>query len=169
MIFIATLSVAADGVGLICNRNLLLYVVSIIAFSLYVKIVLAKYLGIFMIKRILELIDGSGMSDSAMCKELCIGNGIIGKWRKGLQKPSTEAIIKIAQYFQVSTDFILLGKSFNKTISFDDQIWLDLIHRLPEKKQIEFKSKIEGYLECYEESVAADNTLSKTGTDSLGK
>lgn len=123
-----------------------------------------------MINRILSLIDNSGMSDSAMCKELSIGNGIIGKWRKGLQKPSTDAIIKIAQYFQVSTDFILLGQTTSKTVSFDDQIWIDLIHRLPERKKLEFKSKIEGYLECYEESVAADSTpLKKTGTDRLGK
>lgn len=123
-----------------------------------------------MIKRILDLIDSSGMSDSAMCKELSIGNGIIGKWRKGLQKPSTDAIIKIAQYFQVSTDFILLGQSPDKKISFNDQMWLDLIHRLPEKKKLDFKSRIEGYLECYEESVAADSTtLERTGSDSLGK
>lgn len=49
-----------------------------------------------MIERILCLIDSSGLSDSAMCKELDLGNGIIGKWRKGIQKPSTDAIIKIA-------------------------------------------------------------------------
>ena len=35
-----------------------------------------------MIERILYLIDSSGLSDSAMCKELDLGNGIIGKWRK---------------------------------------------------------------------------------------
>lgn len=119
-----------------------------------------------MINRILTLIDNSNMSDSAICKELSIGNGIIGKWRKGLQKPSTDAIIKIAQYFHVSTDFLLLGSEppKNNTLTLDDAEWLSLIHRLPKKKQIEFKAKMEGYLECYEESVAADKPFKKTGT-----
>ena len=48
--------------------------------------------------------------------------------------------------------------------NLDDQEWLSLIHRLPEKKQIEFKAKMEGFLECYEESVAADESLQRTGT-----
>ena len=124
-----------------------------------------------MINRILSLIDASGMSDSAICKELSIGNGIIGKWRKGLQKPSTEAIIKIAQYFQVSTDYLLLENNNinNNSPSHDDTEWLNLIHRLPEHKRNEFKLRIEGYLECYEESVAADEPLKKTGTENLGK
>lgn len=41
----------------------------------------------------------------------------------------------------------------------DDNEWLSLIRRLPEKKRNEFKIRIEGYLECYEESVAADSQL----------
>lgn len=124
-----------------------------------------------MIKRILTVIDNSGMSDSAICKELSIGNGIIGKWRKGLQKPSTEAIVKIAQYFHVSTDYLLMGIEIvpNNALSLDDSEWLTLIHHLPERKRNEFKARIEGYLECYEESVAADTSLKKTGTDKLGK
>lgn len=124
-----------------------------------------------MINRILDVIDNSGMSDSAICKELSIGNGIIGKWRKGLQKPSTEAVIKIAQYFHMSTDYLLLGNETTQsnTLSLDDAEWLSLIHRLPEYKRTEFKTRIEGYLECYEESVAADTSLKKTGTTNSAK
>ncbi len=150
--------------------NLLMYDVIIIAFSLFVNSFLEKYLGDFMINRILNLIDASNMSDSAICKELSIGNGIIGKWRKGLQKPSTEAIIKIAQYFNVSTDFLLLGDKNNTAMSIDDAEWLSLIHRLPHDAQLEFKGEIKGYLKCLNyESVTADEPLRKTGTDSLGK
>lgn len=125
-----------------------------------------------MINRILSVIDESGMSDSSICKELSIGNGIIGKWRKGLQKPSTEAIVKIARYFHVSTDYLLLGNDstpFN-TLSLDDAEWLSLIHQLPPKAQYEFRGEIKGYLKCLnEESVAADEPLKKTGTTNLAK
>lgn len=125
-----------------------------------------------MINRILSVIDKSGMSDSAICKELSIGNGIIGKWRKGIQKPSTEAIVKIAQYFHVSTDYLLLGNNstqFN-TLSLDDAEWLSLIHKLPPDAQYEFRGELRGYLKhLNESSVAADNDLKKTGTDNMGK
>lgn len=120
-----------------------------------------------MINRILDVIDSSGMSDSAICKELSIGNGIIGKWRKGLQKPSTEAVIKIAEYFHISTDYLLLGDDTTQsnTMSLDDAEWLSLIHQLPREAQLEFRGEIKGYLKhLNESSVAADDDLKRTGT-----
>lgn len=99
-----------------------------------------------MIKRILDLIDSSGLSDSAMCKELNLGNGIIGKWRKGLQKPSTDAIIKLSSYFKVSTDYLLLGTDVTTFhYSEEDQEWLRLIHQLPDDAKLEFKGELKGY------------------------
>lgn len=59
--------------------------------------------------------------------------------------------------------------NFSTPYSAEDNEWLSLIHRLPEFKRNEFKTRIEGYLECYEESVAADTSLKRTGTDNLGK
>lgn len=100
-----------------------------------------------MIDRILHLIDSSGYSDAAMCRELELGNGIIGKWRKGLQKPSTDAIIKIASYFKVSTDYLLLGIEKSVSIhSTEDAEWLSLIHALPRDAQLEFKGELKGYI-----------------------
>lgn len=116
-----------------------------------------------MIRRILSLIDNSGMSDSAMCKELSIGNGIIGKWRKGLQKPSTDAVIKVAEYFHVTTDYLLLGDEKNTCItpkgnvlSIEDNEWLELIHQLPLKKQYELKGYAKRMLD---EQSDSQNTL----------
>lgn len=96
------------------------------------------------------------------------GNGTIRRWDNS--PPSADKLLKVANLLNTSMDYLMTGqKNKSPSISGEDAEWISLIHRLPEKKQIEFKSKIEGYLECYEESVAADNTLSKTGTDSLGK
>ena len=98
------------------------------------------------------------MSDSAICQALSLGNGIVGKWRKGLQKPSVDAVIKIATYFGVSTDYILLGKENEiSNLPTGDTEWLSLIHQLPPEAQIEFRGELKGYLKRYhEESVAAD-------------
>jgi transcriptional regulator with XRE-family HTH domain len=54
-------------------------------------------------------------------------------------------------------------------IQKEDLEWISLIHKLPEYKRMEFKSRIEGYLECYEESVAADESEPKTGTYNQAK
>jgi transcriptional regulator with XRE-family HTH domain len=54
-------------------------------------------------------------------------------------------------------------------IQKDDIEWISLIRKLPERKRMEFKSRIEGYLECYEESVAADDPEPKTGTYNQAK
>lgn len=70
-----------------------------------------------------------------------------------------------------STDYLLTGNhNINANVSQEDIEWLSLIHQLPEKKQIEFKGELKGYLKCLEESsVAADKAPQKTGTDNLGK
>lgn len=110
--------------------------------------------GISMLERILELFDASGLSDSTLCKKLSFGNGTIGKWRSNKQKPSLDAVIKIAEYFNVSIDYIVYGTMFtdnNTAISPEDIEFLTLIHRLPSNKQYEFKGELKGYLKALTE------------------
>ena len=66
---------------------------------------------------------------------------------------------------------MLIGKETSSIpISQEDQEWLSLIHQLPLKAQYEFKGELKGYLKRFdEESVAANSSLSRTGTDNLGK
>lgn len=109
--------------------------------------------------------SNNNITAKRLTTELELSNSSVTDWKKGKAKPSTDAIIKIASFFGVSTDFLLTGKeTHSNPISSNDSEWLSLIHRLPEHKRNEFKSRIEGYLECFEES-----TLDKTGTDGLGK
>lgn len=42
-----------------------------------------------------------------LSKDLDINSSRFTQWKKGLQNPSAEAIVKIAKYFNVSTDYIL--------------------------------------------------------------
>ena len=60
------------------------------------------------VNRVLETIDNSGKSDYVIKKELGFTNSVISGWRIGRAKPSTDAIIKIAIYFNVSADFLLV-------------------------------------------------------------
>lgn len=102
-----------------------------------------------MLNRILKLIENSGLSDAAFCQQLSIGNGIVGKWRNGKQKPSLDAVIKIAGFFHVSTDYLIYGKEPPAPVlSEEDAEWLDLIHVLPKEKQYEFRGELIGYMKA---------------------
>jgi len=54
----------------------------------------------------------NGVNAVELSRVTGVGSSTISAWKKGLQKPSAEAIIKLADYFNVTTDY-LLGKSDN--------------------------------------------------------
>lgn len=57
-------------------------------------------------EKIQELCDGRGIAITALEKELGWGRGSIGKLKKG-GGMSTDRLQALAEYFQVSTDFML--------------------------------------------------------------
>jgi len=59
------------------------------------------------ITRILELIKENEISANRLATDLKLPSGIISEWKKKKYNPSTEAIIKIADYFDVTTDYLL--------------------------------------------------------------
>ena len=65
------------------------------------------------IDRILFLISEKGISANRLSLDLRLSNSAITDWKKGRAKPSTDAINKIADYFDVSTDY-LLGRTDNR-------------------------------------------------------
>lgn len=65
-----------------------------------------------MIERILYLMKINGVNAKQLTTELEISSSSITEWKKGKAKPSTEAIIKLSNYFNVSCDYILNGKDF---------------------------------------------------------
>ena len=66
-----------------------------------------------MVERILRLMDENEVKASKLTKDTGLAHSVITKWKQGEQKPSTEAIIKLADYFEVSTDY-LLGRTDTK-------------------------------------------------------
>ncbi len=118
-------------------------------------------------ERIKMLAEPLQMTFASIERDIGIGRGTIRKW--DMNCPSADKLLKVANLLNTTMDYLMTGQmnSITNTISIpfpEDKEWLNLIHRLPEKKQIEFKAKMEGFLECYEESVAADESLKKTGT-----
>ena len=63
-----------------------------------------------MIERIFKLLKEKNITAKELSTAINISAGNISDWKKGKSKPSTDAISKIADYFDVSTDY-LLGKT----------------------------------------------------------
>lgn len=69
-----------------------------------------------MIETILKLIEQSGISNNKLLSELKLPASAITEWKKGKAKPSVEALMKIADYFNVSVDY-LLGRTENPEVN----------------------------------------------------
>ena len=58
-------------------------------------------------ERVLALMDGHNVKAAQLTKELSLSHGVITQWKQGISKPSSEALVKLADYFHVTTDYLL--------------------------------------------------------------
>ena len=77
------------------------------------------------IETINKLLEQKGISASRMMKELGFSSGLYSQWKKGAQKPSADKLQKIADYFNVSVDYIL-GNNPRDAVS--DIFWATFIN-----------------------------------------
>ena len=62
------------------------------------------------VDRVFKLMEEKGVTAAEVSKGSSIPKSTITEWKKGRSKPSSEGIIKLSEYFDVSTDY-LLGRS----------------------------------------------------------
>lgn len=120
-------------------------------------------------ERMFKLLEEKNRKSVDLASILDVGTGQISTWKKRNTDPPAKFIPQICEFLDVSYEYLLTGREKLHSPSTNDTELLDLIYKLPEYKRNEFKARIEGYLECYDESVAADNKSEKTGTNNLGK
>lgn len=61
-------------------------------------------------EKIQELRRRGGMSQDELAEKLDVSRQAVSKWERDEAIPETEKIVRIAQVFQVSTDYLLLGQ-----------------------------------------------------------
>lgn len=83
-----------------------------------------------MIERILELMSKKGITAKKLTEDIGISSSAISEWKKGKAKPTSEAIIKMAKYFNVTTDYILLGIDNNSDLSNEEKKLLEIFQKL---------------------------------------
>ena len=74
------------------------------------------------IERIFNLLDKKGISKNKMLSELKLSKNSFLNWSERNTTPSGEVIIKIANYFNVSTDYLLTGKETDQTQAYPENI-----------------------------------------------
>lgn len=122
-------------------------------------------------ERMFKLLEEKNKKSVDLATTLNVGTGQISTWKKRNTDPPAKYISKICEFLEVSYEYLLTGKeSFTSPTSTEDTEWLSLIHQLPNEAQYEFRGEIKGYIKrLNEESVAADETLKKTGTTNSAK
>lgn len=60
--------------------------------------------------RLKKLREDAGFTQAALSKKLGVSQGTIGNWESGTREPNLDTLQQIANYFHVSTDY-LLGKT----------------------------------------------------------
>ena len=69
------------------------------------------------IERILQLLNGKGISPTKMSRDLGFSSGLFSQWKSGAQKPSLAKLSKIAEYLGVSVDYLLDREPIRSNIS----------------------------------------------------
>ncbi|WP_379132447.1 helix-turn-helix domain-containing protein [Paenibacillus sp. sgz500958] len=61
--------------------------------------------------RIEYLIEQKGITKKSFCEQLGISTGNMGDWKRGKSTPGTHKLIEIGAFFDVSLDWLILGKN----------------------------------------------------------
>ena len=66
-------------------------------------------------------------------QDLGYSSGLFSQWKKGSQKPSSDKLEKIADYLNVSVDYLLTGENKKIPSGLTEEDWelFDLIKRVP--------------------------------------
>lgn len=128
-------------------------------------------------ERLNQLIIDSAMSHKEIAAKTRISAGNISHYRNGKVKPSFDAIIDLANLFQVSTDYLLLGNegvSFGGKRAEDPQLqtWINLFYAVPEDarallivtvtKDIEYARQLQAQKKFLNSAGTSDCAAAKT-------
>lgn len=69
------------------------------------------------VDRLIGLMDERNLKPAQMTRELGISGSSFTDWKKGKGSPSLEIVVKFADYFNVSLDYIVRGEDFKHSSS----------------------------------------------------
>lgn len=100
------------------------------------------------VQRIDELLLSKGIKPAQMSRDLGFSSGLYSQWRKGLQNPSRAKLKDIAEYLDVSVDFLVTGAEAESNIQLSE----DESELLKTYRNLSFKGKAIVLAKAIEES-----------------
>lgn len=92
-------------------------------------------------RRIAFLRKNTGIKQEVLAKELLISRTSISAYERETKKPNYETIVRIADYFNVTTDYLIRGRAYIDNVSEEEILFCIL------EKLAEIKKEIKSYLE----------------------
>lgn len=89
--------------------------------------------------RLVELRKKKGLSQAALSEKLGINRSTYAEWEIGRRRPELDSLIKLAEYYNISTDFILGLDRAAVAAGLND----DSLSDLPEEARKSVKEYIE--------------------------
>lgn len=87
-------------------------------------------------KRLRNLIEENDITQKKLAADLNIAASTVSSYVQGVREPDFSILLRLADYFHVSTDY-LLGYSTQQKVNPSDHELLQLFHSLlPEQKEI---------------------------------
>lgn len=93
------------------------------------------------VDRILELIKKNGITEYRVMKDCALQTNSFTYWKKGRATPGLDALIKIANYFNVSIDY-LIGRETSNNAAINPII--SRISQLSDLQQMQVMAYIDG-------------------------
>lgn len=115
-----------------------------------------------LLDRLNELKNQSGLNAKQLTSELGISNTAFTDWNKGKGSPSLDAVIKFADYFNVTIDYLVYGKdTTDQTVKLDfsnkaDIELLEKFHELPPELRNKLITYLDGMLAAISASASKD-------------
>lgn len=105
-------------------------------------------------ERILFLFELNNEIPTQILPQLGLSKSSMSDWKRGKSIPSTEAIIKLSEHFQVSTDYLLKGLSpSDNKFTDEEQALMDLFKKLNllnnKKSKDECIAFLKGYIQAF--------------------
>lgn len=104
-----------------------------------------------LLDRMKYIMEKEGIKPKQVVTELGISNSSFTDWGKGKGSPSISTLVKFADYFHVSLDYLVRGEDFSNVKQLDfsnprDKELLEKFHMLTPDLQIKLLGYIEGML-----------------------
>jgi transcriptional regulator with XRE-family HTH domain len=100
-------------------------------------------------KRLAKLREKRGLDQAQLGESLNLSKSTISAYERDTRSPNPEIIVSIAEYFNVSTDYLLRGDIRPQNEIIDEEVheFLEKINELGEREQEYLRGKVNDWID----------------------